>query len=134
MTSYFDDLTREVTELARTTASSAAFVVAVGALEARVCQEVSLVTGGREFPDDLRERIQTAIACCRVGFLGGLPPMDSAVHYLTATKSSLLLGELHSLFHAVASRRHMTRFGMLSDNPAGILRRRHVHDVHEDGP
>ena len=47
---------------------------AVAGIEARVVRHVNLVTGDREFPDDLREQIQGIIAVCGVTTPEGLPP------------------------------------------------------------
>jgi hypothetical protein len=127
MTAYFDDLRREVHELSRVHPGADDFLEAVAVIEARVLATVRLVTGDREFPDDLRERILGHAAVLAVDFVPGLPPTRGR-DVARACRFSPLLEELHDDFHAVARRRVMTRFGVLSDDPSGILRRRAAVD------
>lgn len=124
MTAYFDDLRAEVRELPQE-----GWLAALGAIEKRVAQEVMLVTGDREFPSDLREKILDTINMKAVYDLSeAVPATKKAVKYAEATRSSGLLEALHSLFHTVASRRVKTRFGFLSDSPRAILKARDSHD------
>lgn len=84
--------------------------------------EVCLVTGDREFPDDLREKIMGLLATQAVyEVVPDLPPTRKALEYLKATHSSVLVESLHSVFHEVARRRIKTRFGILTDSPTHIL-------------
>ena len=46
-----------------------------------------------------------------------------------AMRGSQLIASLHSAFHEVASRRIDTRFGLLSDDPEGILKRRDAERI-----
>src|SRR3546814_13072141 len=57
---YWDALRREVHEAS--SLSNDDFVEVVIEIEARVISAVSLTTGDREFPDDLRQQIQGIIA------------------------------------------------------------------------
>lgn len=123
MTAYFDDLRKEVRELPED-----GWLEALGAIEKRVAQEVMLVTGDREFPGDLREKILDTINMKAVYDLGAVPATKSAIRYAQTTRSSGLLEALHSIFHTVASRRIRTRFGFLSDSPRAILKARDSHD------
>ena len=136
MTSYFDDHTRAVSELSAG-ATDEEFLDLIEDIEQEVIREVSLATGDREFPDDLREKIQRLIARYRVTPVLNRPLGEHdrrggdekvARQTATATRTLPLLSELHSAFHAVGSRRHQTRFGLLSDNPAVILAARDDHD------
>lgn len=121
MTSYFDEKTREVAEAADDCDDFSTLKTLVAHIELRVIEQVVLVTGDREFPDDLRERILKAIATRAVCHYAGLEPRRVALEYLEATSMSALLDALHSLFHEVARRRIKTRFGLLQDSPRGIL-------------
>lgn len=138
MSSYFDDLNRELHELFKRHPKAslndpspvsrlAKFFEDYCAIESRVTKTVSLVTGDREFPDDLREKIQGIVAVHSVYPTKLFNPKAAA--FLLDTKSSEVFSRLHSAFHEVASRRVPTRFGLLSDDPEGILKRRDNYDV-----
>jgi hypothetical protein len=134
MSSYFDDLSTKVTDLSKICSSVDTFAEAVLKLEDDVVHTVNLATGDREFPEDLREKIQNLIALFRLRDLskpGELLP--KAKEWLVTMKEDRLFTELHSAFHVVASRRHVTRFGILFDDPAGIVRRRDDFDENPDG-
>lgn len=137
MSSYFDELSTELNSLFkkytglddfREPVASVKFFIDYRMLEEQVIKTVSLCTGDREFPDDLREKIQGIIAVKRV-FGVDNNPNEKNLDMLLAVKNSELLSSLHSAFHEVASKRIATRFGLLSDNPDGILKRRDFHDV-----
>lgn len=68
MTAYWDAIRHEVQEASRL--PNDAFVEAVMAIETRVIRIVSLTTGDREFPDDLRDKIQGIIAVHALRFDG----------------------------------------------------------------
>jgi hypothetical protein len=126
MTDYFDKAEREVRERMR---EGAAPLHAAREVEARVVRDVLLCTGDREFPDDLREKILTQITISGLVDYSGKPSSNfDAEDYVAATRSSDLLGRLHSLFHELARRRHPTRFGPWSDSPEGNLYRRRAAD------
>lgn len=129
MSSYFDRLAKEADEAIHSHANPQE---AVAAIEAGMIREVTLVTGDREFPDDLRQQILTQIARWHIGTHAGLSPMAEALEWFQDLKSSRLITELHSLFHAVASRRIKTRFGGFSDNPAGDLKARTAWETETD--
>lgn len=57
-----------------------------------------------------------------------IPPNPKAIEYVLSLRMSELVETMHSIFHEVASRRIMTRFGMLNDHPRSILDRRDEHD------
>lgn len=132
MSSYFDELELRVRALAQAETpetiqrNPTAFIEALADLEAEVIKTVSLATGDREFPDDLREKIQGVIAVRRVRRWCGWN--EDARDWALTIKSSHLFSDLHSAFHEVASRGIKTRFGLLFDNPEGIVRRRDAHD------
>ena len=127
MTAYFDDLRTEMREIP--SGNDEEWIQQLGAIERRVVQEVQLVTGDREFPDDLREKMLGAIATKAVYDLSDVVKAnEDAVDYARCTKTSDLLEALHSLFHRLASRRVQTRFGWLSDSPRAILKAREGYD------
>jgi len=119
VTKYFDDAVGQVTEYADTISDDDTFWRGVCEVEVVVIEEVRLNTGDREFPEDLREKIMTAISVDRAYV---------SRRVVTATRMSTLLGSLHALFHDLAARRIETRFGRWSDDPRGNLRSRRVHD------
>ena len=126
MTSYFDKLSAEVIDGPDTHPE---LVAHVAAIEARVWKTVTLLTGDREFPDDLREKILGAFAKHSVWQPSpSLPRNERAEARLYPGGPSRLIEELHDLFHDVACRRHETRFGRLSDHPEFDLARRDEHD------
>ena len=116
MTAYWDGLEHD----AATVYKNTKVVDSVIPYESEAIKTVSLATGDREFPDDLRQKIQGLIARWRLQFITGELQKES-VEWLQAVSYSRLLQELHSAFHEVASRRVKTRFGMLSDSPSHIL-------------
>ncbi|TAL42439.1 MAG: hypothetical protein EPN91_08650 [Salinibacterium sp.] len=138
MSSYFDELNRELRELCekqigrddnRELTIGSRFWVDYRTIEERVVKTVSLATGDREFPADLREKLMKIIATKRVFRPETNDVNEDAATYIVAMKLSELFEALHSAFHEVASRRAQTRFGMLSDNPEGIVSRRDAHDT-----
>ena len=126
MTSYFDELNSEVRGISDE-ADRETFLHYLGNIEARVIATINLVTGDREFPHELREKLQGIIAtrCVQVTVV----PNQKAIDYAWACKLSLLIDDLHFAFHRVASLRIETRFGRLSDNPDEIVKRRDEHDA-----
>lgn len=61
MSSYFDNLSRAVYEAAQNE-SDESFLESVVQIEAGLYRDVTQLTGDREFPDDLRERILGVLA------------------------------------------------------------------------
>ncbi len=134
MSSYFDALQREVSEAAEQCGENdAAFLDAVQGIEGRMWADVTAITGDREFPDDLREAILGAFAVKSVHQVGDLPMPEKARERVLAYRSSRVVEDIHDLFHDLARRRLQTRFGLLSDNPPGILARRDEHDAEVPG-
>lgn len=122
MSSYFDDLDSKVTDLSKICNTPETFVTAVVALEEDVLRFVNLAIGDREFPDDLREKIQEKIAAYRLKDLSKEGAFqEKPVRYLVAMRENRLFSELHSVFHEVASRQHTAKFGLLFDNPESIV-------------
>lgn len=119
MTAYFDDVRKEVNAIDRGL-DDLAFATELAKIEARIAKDVSLCTGDREFPDDLRERIQRAIAIYQVGRNDGLPPTQGQQESIMF-RDSQMCERLHSLFHELASRRLRLRFGLVQDSPRGFL-------------
>lgn len=116
MTSYFDDLRTEVRNVSTISKDDAEFLLSLEEIEQNVIRDVSYITGDREFPEDLREKIQGLIAVHKTEVTTGQPPTRAREMNLRMRRSQLLQ-ELHSAFHEVGYRRIKTRFGILSDNP-----------------
>ena len=131
MTSYFDDLRTEVRTASKLSSTDGEFLAELEELEASAIADINLVTGDREFPDDLRERIQRLIAVGQTRLIEGQPPTRHRIENLMMRRSHLL-EELHSAFHEVGSRRIQTRFGILSDHPRVNLSMRDDHDLPDD--
>ncbi len=124
MTAYFDEKAREAREICRRFKDDSAMLETLAELEEPMIHEVSLLTGDREFPDELRERIQTAIALYRVKQPAPDLPENKGPDWARTMRESGLVERLHSLFHEVAGRRIRTRHGLLLDSPIGFLRER----------
>jgi hypothetical protein len=133
MTAYWDALKREVREASQF--SNDDFVETVIDIETRVIREVSLATGDREFPDDLREKVQGVIAINAIDFgryiyerpcsEGNALANARARAWLLTMRYSILLEELHSVFHVVATRRAPNRYDtFFTDDPTSFLRAR----------
>jgi hypothetical protein len=126
MTTYFDDLTREVRDQCSQLSRDEPFLLSLEHIEERVVQDVTLCTGDREFPDDLRQEIMGVIAVNRVRTVEG---MSNKANWRAATmRCSPLLISLHQAFHSLASLRVQTRFGILTDDPRANWRDRDAHD------
>ncbi len=98
------------------------------AAEEQVYKDVTRITGDREFPGDLREKILGAMA---VGFVwqgGDLPIPQNAGWIARNMKYSAGIEAVHELFHELARRRVQTRFGVLSDSPTQMSLLRDEHD------
>jgi len=123
MTAYFDEKMSKVSAAARLLDDEGEFLMAVEDVEEPMIREVSLLTGDREFPEDLRERMQSAIANRQVKLVPGQPPTRARQEAFVMKESSLVT-TLHSLFHELAGRRIRTRHGLLLDSPVAFLRER----------
>ncbi len=130
MSSYFDKADREIRDLSDGTKTNEhdTFIEAVAAIEEKIIAEVSLVTGDREFPDDLREKMQGLIAVHAVCTRSGIAPRPETLEYVASVGSSRLIDMLHESFHDLARRGLQTRFGRLGDSPSQILVLRDEHD------
>lgn len=147
MSSYWDSVRTEVRLLSEQHKKSPdLFVEQVRLLEDRVLRIVDLTTGDRDFPDDLRQKIQGIIAMKSLraldilnrvlnepGTAPGVRTGGSMSEFLERAADPErdlrsfwyheLFEDLHSAFHKVAERRHEHRFGgWFSDNPDGFLR------------
>jgi len=130
MTAYWDALRREVQDASQL--SDVDFVETVIEIETRAIRAVSLTTGDREFPDDLRQQVQSAIAIHAVDpgrHLFEHPSTElanaRAKAWLLTMRSSILLEELHRAFHRVGERKAVNRYdGYFSDDPSSFLRAR----------
>lgn len=128
MSSYFDGLSREIAEVFSRTRDQQVILDEVRAVEERLFQDVTRLTGDREFPDDLRQQALGILACRAIYQPEGVPVPQKAVEYLLCVGISPAVEGLHDLFHTVARRRHVTRFGALSDHPQFDVERRDEHD------
>lgn len=134
MTAYWDELRKRVRDASNHTNEE--FVAAVIDIETAVIETVSLTTGDREFPEDLRTRVQTIIATNAIDFdsyvyrNAVIAPSNSlrnerALAWLLTMRYSILLEELHAAFHYVGERRVPTRFdAYFTDDPSTFLRAR----------
>lgn len=130
MTAYWDALRSEVQDASQRPDNE--FVEIVINIEARVIRTVSLTTGDREFPDDLRQQIQGVIAVHAVDpgrYVFEQPSAELAnarsKAWLLTMRSSIMLDELHRAFHRVGERRAANRYdGYFTDDPASFLRAR----------
>lgn len=133
MTSYFDQLQREVSLAAKQLQErdltfeerTAQFIQALHVIETRAIAAVKNVADLAEFPADLKTKIVRAIV--RAGTIEG-------TQYCLTMLSSELIGDLHSIFHEVARLRIQTPFGVLSDDPESTLKRLNANgkDAFED--
>lgn len=128
MSSYFDNLSSQVGYASEHFRDPEKFREAVATIEQHLIDDITIITGDREFPEDLRQHALNLIANCHVGNAPHLPARQEAIDYLTAVRSSTLIESMHSLFHTLASRRIQTRFGLLDDSPISIRVRRDEHD------
>jgi len=127
MSRYFDDLVDAVRIV--NDSDDVTFLRRVTDMEEIAQKDVPLLTGDREFPEDLRERILTAISTKSLRLKhDGAGYFKPALDRVLALRKSALLDELHSMFHEVAERRIQTRFGPLTDNPRADLTARRAHD------
>jgi hypothetical protein len=127
MSSYFDEKSRRVGELECSQEED--FIASVAEIEQQLIQDVVLVAGDRQFPQDLREKIMCLIAEWHVGHYAELEPRPEAVKFVACMRMSELVERMHGLFHEVARRRIVTRFGLLNDHPRSIIDRRDEHDA-----
>jgi hypothetical protein len=125
MTTFFDDANRQIALLDQDLLGMD-YLQAVAMIEKPIIDVVLLNTGDREFPDDLRERIIGLVATRAV--YGPLGPTHDVCNYVLQTRSSAVLGGLHSAFHELASRRAKARWGRWSDSPPENLVGRDGHD------
>jgi len=119
MSSYFDQLNNRVV---------GEDVDGVIHVEQEMIREVLLVTGDREFPEDLRQKAVALIGTWAVEskleeFVPGIGPSPGVKHFKVMGYSRLI-HEMHSLFHEVASREIKTRFGRFGDRPNLTLKQR----------
>ena len=96
--------------------------------EEQVYRDVVLITGDREFPDDLREKILGVMACGFVYQTGSLPTPHQADRMAREMGYSAGIEKVHELFHELARRRVRTRFGILCDSPTQMRMLRDEHD------
>ena len=124
MTAYFDEACARVAESAARNHGDAGFLEMVRILEGGVVRDALLCSGDREFPDDLRETLVKCIAINGIYCPGDLSPVDRTRKTVLALQKSILIDAIHAIFHKLAERRHSTRFGWWTDDPAENLRAR----------
>lgn len=133
MSSYFDAIMREFRDISPLPEEE--FLARATEIETRVIREVSLTTGDREFPEDLREKIQTCIAMMVYDYEPyasdgrarerKIPLNENSRDWLLTMRYSRMCERLHSLFHELASRRIQHRFGgLFFDSPTMFLKQR----------
>lgn len=133
MSSYFDKASSDISEcrmvghlLAGTMMSDEDFIKAAICFENQVASDCMLCAGDKEFPEDLRQKIVGHVSLFSLGYKDMAPSSDG-IKYMKALKRSKLIGLLHEDFHELARRRITTRFGLMLDNPAEILKDRDRH-------
>lgn len=118
MSSYFDEMARDVSLIDATIFNDDEYVEEVAKYERQVHEDVSAVMAAPEFPTDLRERVEEVFEYSMVYRPdGGKVPEMARTHVLVCLYSRAI-ENLHSIFHDVARRRVQTSFGLLSDHPA----------------
>lgn len=149
MSSYFDNIRRQVADLSRecpnTPEGLEAFLNGVKAIEAPMIRQCELFAGDVETPQDVREAIMACIALNEVRYDGGefmggryghepdaKPISCPATEYAAMCRSSKLEREMHSLWHDIARMRYQMRYGPVSDDPQWAVERRDRYA--EEGP
>ena len=133
MTAYWDALKREVKQASELANDD--FVQTVVEIESRAMRDVTLTTGDREFPDDLRHKVLNVIALNAIDFGWHIHGQhststvglrnDRARAWLLTMRYSILIEELHAVFHVVATRRAPNRYDtFFTDDPTSFLRAR----------
>jgi hypothetical protein len=128
MSSYFDALSREAAVAADGIDDDEAFFNEIVDIDRRLYEDVSAITGDREFPDDLRHAMLGAFAVHSVFQPGNVPVPKKARMRVLAYRGSRVVEAMHDLFHELARRRIQTRFGLLNDSPSYMLVLREDHD------
>lgn len=123
MTEYFDAANRDISERVRAhQGDSNAQLAVIEMVEARVIEDVNAIIEDREFPEELREKARAYLAQAIKNVSG------EGRKYARTMKCSMMIDRLHSLFHELARRRLEVRWGVLSDDPGGMVRAREKHD------
>jgi len=137
MTAYFNDLEREIHELSDEArkingGDTDFFLDQLGRIEESLARIVTLNSGDREFPEDLREKVVGAIAVHATRAVNGsglgVEFYSKARRTALATRRSRLVSEIHAVFHELAARQIRTRFGLWADDPKANLHDRELHD------
>ena len=129
MTFYFDDVLHQTLELRHAPGQDEAYLTAIAQIEEPIVRDVLLCTGDREFPDDLRHHALKIIARCAIfQSVKAAEPSQEAREYVLTMHYSPTIEALHSLFHTLARRNIMTRFGQWTDSPSESLNARRRHD------
>ena len=121
MSSYFDKASALATFEEAKRIGQCNPMYQVKMVELGVVDDCFRIAGDREFPPHLRERIMKAIAlhACNTHF--DLEPRDATMCRIERCGRSVLIDEMHSIFHDVARSRTETRFGMMNDSPSYML-------------
>lgn len=104
MSSYFDALQREVREAADRHEDDAAFLEAVSDIEGRMYADVTAITGDREFPDEMREKMLGVLATVAVYQPTDLPIPERARELVLRCRYSRAVEDMHELHHDLARR------------------------------
>ncbi len=95
--------------------------------------DVTAITGDREFPDDLREKMMTVLATVSL-YQPHLEVPEQARELALCCRYSRAIEDMHELHHELAGRRIETRFGWLCDDLVSNRKRRDEHDSPSEGP
>lgn len=133
MTAYFDEMSRQIRhEFEICGDDDQQLLEAVMGIEAQLYRDVTAITGDREFPDDLREKMLGVLAVRCVFQPHDLPiPEKARERVLARVGYSRAVENMHDLFHDLARRGIATRFGRWNDDPSYCKVLRDEHDGEE---
>jgi hypothetical protein len=128
--SYFDEVEAEVRQTFERFTADEAALAHLAELEGEVWKVVSLCTGDREFPDDVRQEALAFAACETVREIApGIAPSADVIWRAMRDGYSPMIAKLRRLFLGLESRKVQTRFGLLSADPRENAARRDAHDL-----
>lgn len=131
VSSYFDRIASRVFDADEQHPTDEGFLAALTEIEGELFRDVTQITGDREFPDDLREKMLGVLAVHAVYQPEGVLTPERARVYAVTSRYSLAAEKLHDLHHELASRRIPARFGRWTDSPTQnrVLRDEHDEEV-----
>lgn len=134
MSSYFDNVRKEVGELSRSEQDPKQFLLGLIQIEGKMIRDCELFAGDIETPEDVRQAIMGCIAVNEARFEGDMDNLSHATQMDIACRSSRLEAEMHSLWHDIARMDYKMRYGRVSDNPEWAVQRRDTFVKEHTGP